>query len=120
MIKVIEAIDSLCITEEDGRKLYDLIHPILKQNRRVDLDVAGVVVFASPFLNAAIGDLLADIPAEILREKLVLHHLEPTDRALLLRVIENAKRIFSDPDYEESVRRILVDEIGDERDGIYV
>jgi hypothetical protein len=111
MIKVAEVIGTICITEEDGQKLYNLIHPLLQQNQRVDLDVAGVV-FASPFLNAAIGNLLADIPVEVLRQQLVFHHLEPTDHALLKRVIDNAKRIFADPEYRENIKRVILDEVG--------
>lgn len=120
MIKVAEVIGTICITEDDGQKLYDLIHPLLKQNQRVDLDVSGGVVFASPFLNAAIGNLLADIPAEVLRQKLIFHHLEPTDHALLKRVIENAKRIFADPEYRENIRRVILDEVGEHNYGLHV
>lgn len=120
MIKVAEVIGTICITEEDGGRLYDLIHPLLKQNQRVDLDVSGDVVFASPFLNAAIGNLLADIPAEVLRQKLIFHHLEPTDHALLKRVIDNAKRIFADPEYRENIRRVILDEVGEGGYGLHV
>lgn len=120
MIKVAEVIGAICITEEDGKKLYDLIHPLLKQNQRVDLDVSGGVVFASPFLNTAIGNLLTDIPTEVLQTQLVFHHLEPTDHALLKKVIENAKRIFADPNYRESIRRVILDEVGDGNHGLRV
>jgi hypothetical protein len=120
MIKVADVIGRLCITEEDGQRLYDLIHPLLKQNRRVELEVGGVTLFASPFFNAAIGSLLADIPSEVLRERLVFHNLEPTDHALLKRVIENAKRIFSDPDYRENIKRLIFDEAGEESHGVHV
>ncbi|MDZ7291960.1 MAG: STAS-like domain-containing protein [candidate division KSB1 bacterium] len=112
MIKIAEVIGTICITEDDGRKLYDLIHPLLKQNQQVDLDVSGGVIFASPFLNAAIGNLLADIPAERLRQLLVFHNLEPTDHALLKRVIDNAKRIFADPQYRENIKRVILEEVG--------
>jgi hypothetical protein len=120
MVKVAEVIGTICITEEDGKKLYDVIHPLLKKNQRVDLDVSSDVVFASPFLNAAIGNLLADIPAEVLQTKLVFHQLDPTDHALLRSVVENAKRIFADPDYRENIRRVILDEEVDNNYGLRV
>jgi hypothetical protein len=113
MMRVKDIVGDICITEEDGSKLYEAIHPQLEKKQKVELDMSGVIVFASPFFNAAIGNLLADIPADILNEKLILHNLEPTDRTLLKKVIDNANRIFADPNYRENIKRVVLDELGD-------
>jgi len=65
-----EMIGPRCIIQEDGQKVYDVIHPLLQEGEAVTLDFTGVSQFASPFFNFAIGQLLKDIPEEDLRRLL--------------------------------------------------
>jgi hypothetical protein len=51
----------------------------------------GIEFTIPAFLNVAIGQLLAEFPAETLREKLALVDLTPDDRLLVRRVVDNAK-----------------------------
>lgn len=84
-----------CITLEDGQKVYELIHPELQAGRPVELDFTGTTVHASPFFNAAIGQLLADISAPTLGRLLTVRGLNPVGMSVLRRVIENAKEYYS-------------------------
>lgn len=53
-----------CMTPDNGQKVYNLIHPELVADRPVKLDFTGVDIFASPFFNFAIGQLLKDFQPE--------------------------------------------------------
>jgi len=59
-IEVRERSGENAITRELGLEIYSSIQPVLARGEPVCLDFAGVKVFASPFLNAAIGQLLKD------------------------------------------------------------
>ena len=61
--KVYDLIGEFATTVQAGQQVYDLIHPELLAGRFVELDFAQVRLTAPPFLNTAIGDLLADIKA---------------------------------------------------------
>ncbi len=95
-----------CITQEDGQRVYELIHCELVAGNSVELDFAGADVFASPFFNAAIGQLLRDIPSEKLNKSLELLNLNQIGDQLVRRVIENSKIYYS----QESVRK-AIDEV---------
>jgi hypothetical protein len=85
------------MTSDDGETVYELIHPALKAGQPTELDFAGVEVVASPFLNNAVGRLLEDTsPADLNRLLTIMNMSAPTLH-LLRKVIENAKRYYSDP-----------------------
>lgn len=96
-----------CITLDDGQKVHDLILPELKAGRPVEIDFEGVGVFASPFFNAAFGQLLRDLPVEDLNRLIKVDNLNPVGRSVLKRVIENSKKYYSDPKYRRVVNRVL-------------
>lgn len=56
-----------CITFDDGQQVYHAIRPELAAGHPVELDFDRVEIFASPFFNAAIGQLLKDIEPDDLR-----------------------------------------------------
>lgn len=90
-----------------GQQVYDLIHPKLADNQPVKLDFAGVQVFASAFFNFAIGQLLKDLSPEILNDLLDIEELSLNGRSVLQRVIDNAKRYYSDTPYQEAVDTVM-------------
>src|SRR4051794_8999111 len=104
-IRVAETIGPYGVAGDDGERLYALIHPALQEGVHVVVDFEGVTVLASPFLNAAIGRLLADIPAERLNAQLAIRHLPPSGAGTLQGVIENAHTYYTDP----AARRALDD-----------
>jgi len=99
-----------CISYEDGQKIYDLIHPELQAGRSVELDFSDIRVLVSLFLNAAIGRLLADIPADDLNRLLTVSNLPPGGRERLKRVIENSKDYYFNPQVRKALDRILAEQ----------
>lgn len=95
------------ITPEDGQRVYDEIHPALNKAESVQLDFTGVKVFASPFFNAAVGQLMKDLKPDDLNRLLRLENLAPAGVSVLRRVIENAKRYYAEPNYREAQIRVL-------------
>lgn len=102
-----------CITADDGQKIYDLIHPPLSEGQDVELDFTGVRIVASPFLNAAIGQLLKDIKPDILNTHLRFTELPMTTRPILARVIENAKNYYGNEVVQKAVEDALQEELGE-------
>lgn len=96
-----------CMTPDDGQKVYQEIHPQLVADRPVELDFAGVKVFASPFFNFAIGQLLRDIQPEELNRLLKVSNLNPVGSRVLTRVIENSKRYYCDEKIRKAVDAVV-------------
>ncbi|MBI5930397.1 MAG: STAS-like domain-containing protein [Chloroflexi bacterium] len=98
------------ITLQDGQKVYDAIYPELKEKHKVTLDFAEVRIVASPFLNAAIGQLLRDLSPDDLNHYLKFVNLPPVTRPILKRVIDNAKEYYG----SDQVRQAVDEAIGEE------
>lgn len=109
IVQIKTKIGKNCITLDDGQKIYRAIHNSLLHNQVVTLDFTGVEVFASPFFNTAIGQLLKDIDPNILNKNLKINAISESGRATLERVIENSKKYYSDPDYRKSINTILME-----------
>jgi hypothetical protein len=84
-----------CITLEDGQIVYETILPELKAGNRVELDFKGVKLFASPFFNAAIGQLYRDFSSDELNRLLDMRGLTANGEIVLRKVGENAKVYYS-------------------------
>ncbi|WP_335203410.1 STAS-like domain-containing protein [Nostoc sp.] len=105
--EILTLIGKNCITPGDGQKVYDLVHPELLALHEVELDFAGVEIFASPFFNFAIGQLLRDIKPETLNSLLKFSNLNTVGKQILKLVIENSKRYYSDPDFRSRVDQVI-------------
>lgn len=113
-LKVREIIGENCITSDDGQKIYDLVHPEMQAHHSVELDFSEVKIFASPFLNAAIGQLLRDTPPDDLNSYLKISNLLPVMRPVLKRVIENAKSYYGDEKTRQAVDEALNNKAAEE------
>lgn len=102
-----DMIGSRCIIKEDGQKVFDAIHDLLKNGEKITLDFDGVTQFASPFFNFAIGQLLKDVDETPLRRLLHCENLNETGRLVVERVIENAAKYHGNKDYRKIVDDIL-------------
>ena len=109
-IEIRTLIGENCITQEDGQKVYDLVHPEIQVGHAVQLDFSGIGVFASPFFNAALGQLLKDTKPEALNRLLKLEHLTDIGKIVLKRVIENAKQYYSDDVARKAIDDILTEQ----------
>lgn len=96
-----------CMTPDDGQKVYNLIHPELVADRPVELDFTGVDIFASPFFNFAIGQLLRSLQPEDLNRLLKVSNLNLVGMQVLKRVIENSKQYYSDANIKKAVDEVL-------------
>jgi len=99
-----------CITKEDGQKVFDAIHDLLRKGENIALDFDGVTQFASPFFNFAIGQLLKDVDESVLRRLLHCEHLLDTGKLVVDRVIENAAKYHGNQDYRKIVDDILAEQ----------
>jgi hypothetical protein len=74
----------------------------------VELDFDGVEVVASPFFNAGIGRLLADLSPDLLNAHLRFAHLSVLADRILRRVIENARDYYAaGPDRRKEIDRVV-------------
>lgn len=108
--KMREVIGEYCITLEDGQKVYELIHPQLIDGLSVELDFTRVKVFASPFFNFGIGQLLEDLQVDELNRLLKFTNLNAVGTSVLQRVIQNAKRYYSDEHFHNAVDEVLAEQ----------
>ena len=102
-----EIVGDSAITLDDGQGVHERIQPALGRGETVELDFEGVSVFASPFFNAAIGQLLKDHQPQQLEELLRVENLNSVGRDLMQRVIENSQRYYSSADYRAAQARVL-------------
>ncbi|MEG4248352.1 STAS-like domain-containing protein [Microcoleus sp. Pol10D4] len=100
-------VGGICITPDDGQKVYDLIHPELIAGNLVELDFTGVDIIGPPFLNAAIGELLKDLQPEDIDHLLKVSNLIPLGMRVMKRVIENSKEYYSDEKTGKAVDEVL-------------
>ncbi|MGB0560225.1 MAG: STAS-like domain-containing protein [Spirulinaceae cyanobacterium] len=98
------------MTSEDGQRLYELIYPQLKSAQTVELDFAGVEIFASPFFNFGLGKLFADIPEQDINEHLNLLNLNVLGQDVWECVRENAREYYSNADHRKAVDRVIQDQ----------
>jgi hypothetical protein len=96
-----------CMTLKQGQSLYDAIYPQLQSGETVELDFMGVRIFASPFFNYAIGQLLRDLKADRLNELLIIKNLNAVGSNTLELVIENAQRYYSDAKFRHAKDEVI-------------
>ena len=96
------------ITLDDGQSIYQQIKPELLAGHEVELDFDGVSVFAAPFFNAAIGQLLKDLRPEELEPVAAGAQPEPDGLRIAQCVIENAKKYYAaSAGYREAQAKVL-------------
>lgn len=106
-VNVSELIGEDCLTQSDGEKLRKAITPMLNKAETVRVDFAGVRVLSSPFLNAAIGKLLQEFPPDLLNEHLKIVNVTNAGRALLERVVDNARMFYGDKKVRNAISSIF-------------
>ncbi|MFB2839274.1 STAS-like domain-containing protein [Floridanema evergladense] len=104
---IYDLIGKACMTPEEGQKVYNLIYPELMANRPVELDFAGVDIFASPFFNFAIGQLLKDISSDTLNRLLKFSHLNAIGKQVLQRVMENSQQYYSNEKIRKAIDEVV-------------
>ena len=109
-IAVKELVGENAMTLDDGEAIFRQIHDPLARGETVELDFNGVEIYASPFFNAGIGRLLADLQPDILRTHLIIRHISALGDRVLRRVIENAKEYYAaSPEQRQAIDLIVHD-----------
>ncbi len=103
----LELIGQYAITLDDGYTVYNELYPLLSNGVSVTLDFQGMTHFGAPFLNAAIGGLLASFSVDFLRDNLKTINLTSAGQGLLERVIINSNEYYSNPLTRAAVDRVL-------------
>ena len=85
----------LCISAEDGQKVFDKVEPLLKNNKQVTISFDRVSMLISLFLNVAIGQLYGEFKEEEIRSLVQVEGLAEDDLELLKRVVDNAKKYYA-------------------------
>lgn len=107
-VSVLDFVGPRCIVAADGQRLHDEIVGSLQAGEPVCLDFSGVKLFASPFFNYAIGQLLNEISEPDLRGLLCLEGLSDVGRSVVDVVVANAVKYQSGgDDYKRIVEDIL-------------
>lgn len=101
----------LCVSADDGQKVYDKIAPLLSDGNKVVLSFDKVETMISAFLNAAVGQLYGVLTESKVRELLAVQDMANEDKALLKRVVDNAKVYFSN---RKEFDKAWKEETGDE------
>ena len=101
----------LCVSAEDGQRVYDKIAPLLRNGQKVVLSFEQVETLISAFLNAAIGQLYGEFSEDRIRELVSIRDMDDEDQAVLKRVVDNAKAYFKAP---KEFNQAWKEELGDE------
>lgn len=114
-LSVFEIVGSpLCVASDDGQKVFERVSAAMNEKRNASLSFRNVKSLTSAFLNAAVGQLYGSFQEDEIRARLSVRDMEPDDLALLKRVVETAKKYFSNP---ERFKGIVKEVLGEGSDG---
>ena len=95
-LRVADIIGSdLCISAEDGQKIFEILLPLLKEKKHVTLSFKRITMLISLFLNVSIGQLYGTLTEEQIRAQLKVEDLDDDDLDLLKQVVKNAKNYYN-------------------------
>jgi hypothetical protein len=104
-ISVIEVVgDSICVTDRDGKKLYNVIFGALSNENEIIISFGGVTDLTSAFLNNAIGQLYGKFEKDYIKSKLRVFDMSKSDMVLLKIVVDRAKSFFEDQATQNMLR----------------
>ena len=90
--------DGICVSSDDGEKIFKAVLSVLKQGNNVVISFAGVEDLTTVFLNAAIGQLYGQFSEEEIRARLSVIDASNQDLETLKHSIDRAKEYFKDAD----------------------
>ena len=105
MLRIITS--DTCITHQDGDAIHNIIDAVLKKGDLVELDLSQVKAIASPYLNAAVGQLFKNHNRETIENKLTLVGLSPDSKRTVQLVMKNADRYYNDKKYRRSLDSVM-------------
>lgn len=111
-LKIFDIVGSpVWVSTEDGQKVFQEVAAALSAGDKVELSFANRENLITAFLNAAIGQLYGGTYEEsFLKENLTFSDTAEDDRAMLERVVQNAKRYFANRQAYDQAWNEAVDE----------
>lgn len=96
IVSIIE--NNICVSAEDGGKVYDVISKALRDGKNVQISFKGIEDLTTLFLNAAIGQLYNEFKEDELKMRLSIVDATNQDLETLRRSVDRAKQYFKNPD----------------------
>jgi len=113
-IKLAEEISEQLISIDDGKKLYDLIMPVMKNKQTAKLDLKGVSALLTPFLHAGIGPLFDYFDKETIMERLDIANASAEQLKKINEYIDSTDRRDTQSSHRELMEDLFgEDELGD-------
>jgi hypothetical protein len=111
IISVVETVgDGICVSSDNGQKVYNKIEESILNERDVILSFQDVTDITSAFLNAAIGQLFGKFSENEIRLRLSVTDISEDDKRMLNRVVDRAQSYFKNPKpYIEAANEMLGD-----------
>ena len=112
LIRIVDIVGSeLCLSSEDGDKVYAVVAKALKEKKKVRLSFKEAVDLTTAFLNAAIGQLYnGEFSEEDIRNGLCPPDATPEQLAKIQRIVDRAKDFFKDPELHRKAAREAMEE----------
>ena len=89
-LMVREVTGATCLSPEKGQKVFILLHPDVSAGQVVELDFTGVDLFATPFFNLSIGQLLRSLDPTLVRSRVRVMNLNEVGQDTFDRAWANA------------------------------
>ncbi|MBF0537927.1 MAG: STAS-like domain-containing protein [Nitrospirae bacterium] len=112
-IDIYKEIGEICITMQDGQKIFDQIHPVLLVGNAVELNFENVILCAPLFFNTAIGRLLEDIKPENIDCLVKIKNINSISSTAFKHSIEHAKEYYGNPEIRKAVDEVLLQQAED-------
>ena len=108
-ISIVEIVGSgICVSSDDGQKIYDAVAAALESDRVVEISFQGIEDLTSAFLNVAIGQLYGGFSEESIKARVKITEIAPEDLQTLKRTVDRAKEYFRDPErFHAAAREVL-------------
>lgn len=109
-INIKDLVGDFCITVDDGQILYGEIYHDLGNDIRVEVNFERTKILATPFLNAAIGQLYRDFTPLEMNDLIEITNVPYHSLLTVELTLENAKRYWTDSIYRQAVDDVLLNE----------
>jgi len=97
--------ETICISVEDGEKLYSVICDGLFSTDFLEVSFAGIGLIVAAFLHAAVGQLLEKFSKRDIQRRIRFTNLEPDDEKTIQLVIAHAVDYYNNRGAYDSVMR---------------
>jgi hypothetical protein len=106
-IKLAESIGENCLAVDHGKKLNDLILPVLRRGDPVELDFSGVKTMLTPFLHTGLGKLLDFYEKEYLMRNLSFCNITAEQLQTVNAYLDRADRADTDKSHREAMQELF-------------